>query len=272
LIDLHCHLLPGIDDGARSIDMALLMASMAASDGITVTACTPHIVPGVYHNEGSAIRAAVAKLQGAISDAGIPLRLVTGADVHIAPDLGVRLRSGMALTLNDTRYFLFEPTHHILPPRLEDLTFDLMAAGYVPILTHPERLTWIDGHYELVKKLAQSGLLIQVTAGALTGRFGRRPKYWAERILDEGLCDILATDAHDPEHRAPRLHEGRVLAAQRLGEVEATNLVVTRPGAILNNLSPAQLPPRPAAARAGPTGEGEGSFARVFNRLRGHRR
>lgn len=272
MIDLHCHLLPGIDDGARSLDVALLMASMAASDGITVTACTPHIVPGVYNNEGPAIRAAVERLQAAITEAGIPLRLVTGADVHIAPDLGARLGSGMALTLNDSRYFLFEPTHHILPPRLEDLTFDLMAAGYVPVLTHPERLTWIDGHYGLVKKLAQSGILIQLTAGSLAGRFGRRPKYWAERILDEGLCDILATDAHDPEHRAPRLHEARILASQRLGEVEATNLVVTRPGGILNNVSPVELPPRPAGTKPVSARQEEGSFARMFSRLRGRRR
>ena len=153
LIDLHCHLLPGIDDGAKDLEMSLAMARMASSDGISTIACTPHILPGVYNNTGPAIRGAVARLRESISEAGIPIGLVTGADVHIAPDLGVQLRDGRALTLNDSRYLLLEPPHHVLPPRLEELIFGLQAAGYVPILTHPERLSWIEGHYDLIERL-----------------------------------------------------------------------------------------------------------------------
>lgn len=227
--------------------MSLIMASMAASDGITTIACTPHILPGVYNNTGPVIRAAVARLREAIAQARIPIQLIAGADVHIAPDLGAQLGDGRVLTLNDSRYFLFEPPHHVLPPRLEDLIFGLQAAGYVPILTHPERLSWLEGHYHLVKRLAHNGIIMQLTAGSLTGRFGRRPRYWAERMLDDGLCHLLATDAHNTDERAPLLFRGREIVAQRLGDDEATNVVLTRPQAIIDDLSPAELPPPPQA-------------------------
>jgi protein-tyrosine phosphatase len=247
LIDLHSHLLPGIDDGSKDLAMSLAMARVAAADGITTIACTPHILPGVYNNSGPAIRRAVARLAESIAKAGIPITLVTGADVHIAPDLEAQLRDGRVLTLNDSRYLLLEPPHHVLPPRFEDLIFELQAAGYFPILTHPERLSWLEGHYDLIGRLVSSSVLMQITAGSVMGRFGRRPRYWAERMLDEGLCHLLATDAHNTEQRAPRMAEARDVVAQRLGDDEAINLVLRRPQGILNNLSPAELPPPPQA-------------------------
>jgi protein-tyrosine phosphatase len=247
VIDLHSHLLPGIDDGSKDLAMSLAMARMAAADGISTVACTPHILPGVYNNSGPAIRKAVVRLSESIAEAGIPISLVTGADVHIAPDLDVQLHDGRALTLNDSKYLLLEPPHHVLPPRLEDLIFGLQATGYVPILTHPERLSWVEGHYDLIGRLVSSSVLMQITAGSVMGRFGRRPRYWAERMLDEGLCHLLATDAHNTEQRAPRMADAREFVAKRLGDDEAINLVLRRPQGILNNLSPAELPPLPQA-------------------------
>jgi protein-tyrosine phosphatase len=247
LIDLHCHLLPGIDDGSKDLAMSLAMARMASSEGISAIACTPHILPGVYNNSGPAIRSAVARLAESIAEADIPISLVTGADVHIAPDLNIQLSDGRALTLNDSRYLLLEPPHHVLPPRLEDLIFGLQAAGYVPILTHPERLSWVEGHYDLIRRLVSSSVLMQITAGSVMGRFGRRPRYWAERMLDEGLCHLLATDAHNTEQRAPRMADAREFVARRLGDDEAINLVLRRPQGILDNLSPAELPLLPQA-------------------------
>src|SRR5262245_49486768 len=144
--------------------MSLAMARMASTEGITTVACTPHILPGVYNNNGPAIRAAVARLRESISEAGIPIALVTGADVHIAPDLGVQLREDRALTLNDSRYLLLEPPHHLLPPRLEDLCFGLQAVGYIPILTHPERLSWVEDHYDLIRRFVNNSVLMQITA------------------------------------------------------------------------------------------------------------
>lgn len=269
MIDLHCHLLPSIDDGSKDLETSLAMARMAVADGITITACTPHILPGVYNNHGPDIRSAVERLRKALTEAGIPLQLITGSDAHIGPDLVQRLRNGTALTLNDTRYFLFEPPHHVIPPRLEDHVFGLQTAGFVPILTHPERLSWVDGHYDLVNRLVYSGVLMQITAGSLLGRFGRRPRYWAERMLDDRICHLLATDAHNTEQRVPRLSEARDLVARKLGEVEATNMVLNRPHAIIRDakpgefLAPSQAPLPPARSRQG----SPSAWRRIFQRI-----
>ena len=247
MIDLHCHLLPGIDDGAPNLDTALAMARIAVADGIRVTACTPHIYPGLYENDAAGIRKAIAALQLMLDRQGIALRLVEGADAHVVPELLDGLKRGRIPTLAGSRYFLFEPPHHVAPPRLEETAFNAMAAGFLPVVTHPERLTWIESHYEIFQRMAKAGVWMQLTAGAVTGRFGRKPQYWAEKMLDEGLVAIIATDAHRADKRPPLLAEAREAAARRLGAAEATHLVLTRPQGILDHQPPSILPPLPAA-------------------------
>jgi protein-tyrosine phosphatase len=235
LIDLHCHLLAGLDDGPQDPVESVAMARISHSEGITTIACTPHILPGVYDNAGPAIRGSINILQRTLHEAGIPITLVVGADVHIAPNVLPQLRSGQALSLNDTRYVLIEPPHHILPPNIEDAFFNLTTGGYTPILTHPERMTWIERNYGIVQRLANAGVLMQLTAAALTGKFGRRARYWSERMLDDGLFHIMATDAHDAVRRPPLMRAAFEAACKRVGEAEATQLVLHRPQAILEN-------------------------------------
>ena len=249
MIDLHCHMLPGIDDGAPDLATALRMARVAVADGITCTACTPHIYPGLYENNKQGIVAAVAALRQALAEADIRLELTTGADTHLAPDLLESLRKGLIPTINDSRYLLLEPPHHVAPPRFEESVFQLVGAGYVPVITHPERLTWIETHYPIFERLVKAVCWMQLTAGSVTGGFGKRPLYWSERMLDEGLVHILATDAHRAERRPPLLAAGRDAVAKRLGDEEATCQVLTRPRGILMDHAPSELPPLPVARR-----------------------
>src|SRR5262245_1951010 len=202
--------------------MSLDMARLACADGITTIVCTPHILPSVYENNGPQIERAVTLLQQTLSTAGIPLRVMAGSDVHMVPDLLSGLKEGRIITLAGSRYLLLEPPHHVMPPHFDHCIFALQSAGYVAILTHPERLSWIDQQYALIRRMVQNGLWMQLTAGSLTGQFGRRPRYWAERMLDEGLCHVVATDAHNTSSRPPSLARARVLVEQRVGEAEAT--------------------------------------------------
>lgn len=236
MLDLHCHILPGVDDGASDMAQALDMARIAVADGITVVACTPHITPGLYDNTGPAIHEAIRRLAVALQRAGIALRLIAGADAHLSPDLLAGLQTGRVPTLAGSRYFLLELPHHVLPPRVEDTISRLMAAGYRPILTHPERLSWIESRCDVIARLSAAGVWMQITAGSLTGRFGRRAQYWAELMLSEGTVQLLATDAHDTGDRSPRLAEARDIAARRCGEAEAERLVLSRPLAVLEDL------------------------------------
>jgi protein-tyrosine phosphatase len=176
--------------------------------------------------------------------------LTHGADTHLTPDLVAGLRQGRIPSLHDSRYFLLEPPHHVAPPRLTETVFELLAANYVPVITHPERLSWIEDHYATFIEMARQGAWLQVTAGSLTGRFGDAARYWSERLLDEGWVHILATDSHGVDRRPPLLAEGRQAAERWVGAEEAVHLVTTRPQGILDNTLPGQLPPLPAIATA----------------------
>jgi protein-tyrosine phosphatase len=246
MIDLHCHMLPGIDDGAKTLADALAMARIAVTDGITVTACTPHIYPGMYENTTAGIREAVAALASELATAGIPLSLTVGTDAHLTPELFGRLSAGTAPTLGGTRYFLLEPPHHVEPPRFDQQIDRFLAAGYVPLITHPERLTWIDGRYEKFIRAARRGAWLQVTSGSLTGDFGSDARYWGEKLVDEGWVHILATDAHGVNSRRPELAKGRAAAARLVGDDEAGRMVVARPAAVLANARPDEVQAPPA--------------------------
>jgi protein-tyrosine phosphatase len=125
-----------------------------------------------------------------------------------------------------------------------------LAAGYVPILTHPERLAWIERSYALIEQLARSGIWMQLTAGSVLGQFGSRARYWSERLLDDGLVHIMASDGHGVRGRRPVLREARAVVAKRIGEEGADHLVLTRPRAVLDDVAPgAVVPPEPVAAR-----------------------
>ncbi len=262
MIDLHCHMLPGIDDGAPDRAVAVAMARCAAADGITHVACTPHIYPGLYENDRDGILAAIAAFREVLAEEGIALELMVGADTHLTPDLLDGIRARRIPTLNDTRYLLFEPPHHVAPPRLEESVFNLLAAGVVPVLTHPERLSWINDNYAVFARMVRGGALMQITAGSLTGRFGRNPKYWAERMLDENLVHLLATDAHHIDKRPPLLAEAREAAAERVGDIEATHLVLTRPRGIIDDLAPSELPALPDCKM--PDSKPAGFWQRLF--------
>lgn len=233
--------------------MSLDMARIAVADGIRIMACTPHIYPGVYRNDKAGITAARDALQQALDENGIALQLTTGADVHLVPGVLDGLRDGSIPSLHNTRYVLLEPSHHVAPPRFAESVFQLVTSGYVPVITHPERLTWIKDHFPMMAELTRQGAWLQVTAGALTGMFGPAPKYWAERFVGEGLTHVLATDAHSSTRRVPVLSAGLAVAQKLLGAEQAQLLVTGRPAALLSNVPPSQVAPLPVrkASRGG---------------------
>jgi protein-tyrosine phosphatase len=235
MIDLHSHILPGIDDGAPDLATSLAMARMALDDGIKVMACTPHFLPGLYDNEASDVRARVVALSQALTDNSLELILVPGGDIHVRPDFVEAIAAKRILTLNDSRYVLLEPPHVIMPLRLEDLIISLVASGTVPIITHPERLAWIEQNYASLTRMVFAGAWLQITAGSVTGRFGARVQYWTQRLLQDGLVHIMSTDAHNLGSRPPRLSNAVGIVAREIGPVEAQKLVFDRPLAVLHN-------------------------------------
>jgi protein-tyrosine phosphatase len=236
-------MIPGIDDGAPDLQTSLQMVRMSVAEGVKAIACTPHILPGVYDNSGPDIRRRVEALQSEFDAAGIDCRLVVGCEAHIAPDLVSKLKSGLVPTINNSRYVLVEPPHHFVPPNVDRLFFDLLAAGYVPILTHPERMTWADHDDGLLNRLIQAGTWMQVTAGSILGGFGPKAKHRAERMLQEGWVHIVASDAHNAAQRSPAMGQAFRALCDLVGVEEAENLVRVRPEAILEDRAPGSAPP-----------------------------
>lgn len=243
MIDLHSHILPALCDGSQNMETSLAMARLAVEDGTTHLACTPHIYPGVYANSTATIAPVMQMLQAELDLQGIPLTLVMGADVHMVPEVMEGLKQGRIPTLHGSRYFLLEPSHHVPVPYFLEQIENFLNAGYVPVITHPERLRWLDEHYQDFIQAARIGAWLQITAGAITGNFGPSAKKRAERLLLDNVVHIIASDAHSIEHRPPTMSAGVAEAIRILGdETEVMRMVNGRPQMILDNAEPDALP------------------------------
>lgn len=245
MIDLHSHILPALCDGSQNLETSLQMAKMAVADGTTHLACTPHIYPGLYENTTELIEQARVNLQAELDKQAIPLTLIIGADIQLSPKIMRGLKNGSMPTLNHSRYFLLEPSHHVAVTDLAEQVANFINAGFVPIITHPERLHWVEDHYSVFVEAVKRGAWIQITAGAITGIFGKTAKKYAERFLKEGLVHIIASDAHNVEQRSPILSTAIAAAVNILGnEKLVLPLVTTIPQAVLENADPLSIEAR----------------------------
>lgn len=231
-VDIHCHMLPGLDDGAGNLGVSLAMAEMAVADGIRTVVVTPHQLGSYARNRGETIRAYVARFQRELRQRGIPLRILAGADVRIEPDMIEGLRSGDVVSLADLRrHVLLELPHELYVP-LEGLLGALKAAGMVGILSHPERNQGILREPRLVEGLVEAGCLMQVTAGSLVGSFGPEIQAFSEWLVQEGLVHFLATDAHGTASRRPLMSRAYRRAVELAGESRASDMCCLHPAAV----------------------------------------
>jgi protein-tyrosine phosphatase len=230
--DLHCHLAPGIDDGAKSWDDTLAMARQAVAEGIGTVVCTPHQCGSYSHTRGDQIRDLVADVQTFLEAHGVPLHVLPGADVRIEPDLVGRLRSGNVLTLADQRrHVLLELPHELYVP-LDKLLDDLAAAKMTGILSHPERNQGILAQPELIQHLVDRGCLMQVTSGSLLGAFGPNVRHCAEYLVSSGLTHFISTDAHSPRSRRPQMRATFEHCQSMVGYEAARAMFVDFPAAV----------------------------------------
>jgi protein-tyrosine phosphatase len=239
VIDLHTHILPGIDDGARTLADSLEMARALVADGVTTVAATPH-VRNDYPTSAELMLQAVGELREALAEAAIPLTLLPGAELAVdwIPRLGdEELRS---LTLaGSNRYVLVETPYVGWPPELAEQLLELRIAGFTPVLAHPERNSHVQATPSLLTPLVLGGALIQVTAASLDGRLGTATRRTALHLVESGLAHMLASDAHTPDVRAAGMRS----AAEMLGHPWLADWLTTGvPGAAAAGRD---VPPRP---------------------------
>lgn len=232
MIDIHSHILPEVDDGSRSMEEALEMASVAAADGIQQMCCTPHMFNGVSDNpHPSEILDRVAALQEAIGAEG--LRVLPGNEVHVSHEIAEQAKTNRVTKLNGKNYMLVEFPTMTVPIGADELFYRLQLNGVRPILVHPERNSQLQARPSQVASFVERGVYIQVTAMSVTGEFGAGPKTCAESLLRHNCVHFLATDAHRAERRPPILSRGRDAAAAIIGAEAALKLVWDNPLAVI---------------------------------------
>jgi protein-tyrosine phosphatase len=236
MIDLHCHILPGIDDGARSLEIAAGMCRLAAAEGCTAMVATPHQRRGGWWNcDAETLQALRSALQEAVGPE--PLILLGGeihVDSQLLAEVGRWPESGIQ-PLAGSRYLLIEFDAAGQAREAIELVHELAVGGWRPILAHPEMVPWLAEDPALVERLVDLGAATQVTAMSLTGEFGRRPEADALRLLDAGLVHFVASDAHDLYRRPPGLRRAHRLIAERHGAETARRLVSDNPRAVVQN-------------------------------------
>jgi protein-tyrosine phosphatase len=242
VFDIHVHLLPGIDDGPRTLDESLRTAAALVREGITHAVATPHFNDEFPHVPVAEVRERVAELQGALDDAGITLHVYAGHEVHLDDDLAVPLRNGQAATLNGTRYVLLELPTRRFPVFLEGTVGHLRMAGFVPVIAHAERYQPVWADPDLLIPYIEAGALIQITASSFTGRFGSHAQRTAEKLLRRNLGHVLASDAHALSLRPPHFAEGVQAVKALAGADRAREMTVDVPRAIVHD-QPVRIPP-----------------------------
>lgn len=230
--DIHCHVLPGLDDGARSWDEAREMARMAVANGITTIIATPHQGGAFAHNTADTIRALTLEFQTQLDAEAIPLRVVPGADVRLSPEILRDIVRGDALTLADARRHLLLDLPHERYVAIEGLISDLSKAGMALVLSHPERNQGLLKRRELIEQLVDRGCLMQVTSGSLLGSFGPTCQDAAFWMLSRGLVHFVASDAHGMHSRRPLLRRVYERLIELVGRDEALTLCCRNPARV----------------------------------------
>jgi protein-tyrosine phosphatase len=238
MVDLHCHLLPGIDDGPEMLDEAMALVEHAVSGGILRAIVTPHILPGRYENTLSRIHEAAARFRTYLNERRIPLEIGYAAEIRIGPDVLTLADRGELPTLGTVDGYgivLIEfPDSHILPGSAE-LVAAMLERKLRPLIAHPERNKDVMHDVERIAPFVQSGCWLQLTAGSVTGVFGPRCREVSRQLLQRGWVTVLASDAHNMAARMPELEPGRRAAEKIVGERASWLLVRDTPAQIAAN-------------------------------------
>ena len=235
MIDIHSHLLPGIDDGARTMDEALDLARACVDDGIRHLVLTPHIYPGLYDNERGGIAAVFEGFRRALAEAEIELAVSFAGEVRLSPEVMPLIEDGRVPFLGECegyRTMLLEFPDGQIPVGAQGFVAWLLAQRIRPVIVHPERNKAVMEHPDKMRTFVDAGCYLQVTAGSLVGQFGSRAQAAAEDLLDKGWVEAIASDSHNLRSRRPMMREARNALLRRYDRATALRLTQSGPAAL----------------------------------------
>lgn len=235
IIDLHCHILPGLDDGPADMTQSLDMVRMAVQDGISKIVCTPHYIPGLYRPHQKSIRAACQELTREIQKLELPVSVFPGAEIHIDAVSTEEFSADGLMTINDAGlYALLELPYQILPQHIEDMFWKLISQDITPLLAHVERYPYLIHDPLPVNDWLQMGVGLQVTASSIFGRFGPEVMDFSRTLLEQNMVHVLSTDGHGTTSRRPIMYRVGEWVKEHYGQRVAVDLLCRRAAGILN--------------------------------------
>lgn len=218
MIDIHCHIIPGVDDGPANYSQFVALVNMAVLEGITHLYATPHHMNGKYNNTKQTILERVQYCNKLIESEGISLMIHPGQEVRIHRGIFDSIAKDEILTLdNKEKYLLLELPFYEVPHYTEQVIYELTIKGIIPVIVHPERNQGIQAEPNILFNLIKGGALVQLTAGSITGAFGKRVKSLSERLIEHRMIHFIASDAHNCHSRAILLKQAYEEIEKRFG-------------------------------------------------------
>lgn len=235
MYDLHCHFIPGIDDGARTMEEALQLLRLAEQNGISHIVATPHINPGYFDNTQAIIQQGLSELKQQVKAEGLAIQLAAAAEVRLCAELPHWAESGMLLFLGEYQGYkvlLLEFPHSHVPAGADRLVKWLLTKQILPMIAHPERNRDIQSDIKKLLPFRRTGCLFQLTASSVLGDMGKSSQHTALQLLEDRAFDIVATDSHNLQRRPPKLAEARAAIADLCGDDYAALLTQDKPAQI----------------------------------------
>lgn len=239
MIDLHTHILPGIDDGSPTMEASMAMAELAVEGGVEAIVATPHSNQmGRFENfYSTALTDLYQSLKTELAEEDLPLKLYLGMEIFASPDMGERIRRGELISLNRSRYYLVEFAFDETPERIGDYLEEILRVRGVPLIAHPERYYCVQDDPGLVYDWLKLGCCAQINKGSLFGKFGRSAARTASELLKNDLVTCVASDAHSPYARTTYMADARDYLEETFGPERMNRLTNENPWRILSNLS-----------------------------------
>lgn len=207
MIDVHSHILPSIDDGAEDMEEAIEMARIYVKNGVDKVISTPHFIEGAYDSRREKNLALLSRLNESLSEEGLNLKVYIGNEIYISPDVYKYIREGRVSSLNSSRYLLLELPMFDIPLYVENLIYELLLKGYIPIIAHPERNAKIIEDPNILYNFIKKGALAQLNLPSLEGKYGDKIKTTGEILLKHNMIHFVGTDAHSPRRRSPNIEK-----------------------------------------------------------------